>query len=136
VSLLACATLSCRADKPSSQQAPADNGWNVFIITIDTLRADHLPPYGHSTGATPALTRLAAEGTTFRWAFTPVPLTLPAHASLLTGMQPFRHGIRDNGGFYLDSQQRTLASTLKERWSDNRAGRKKPSPHETSDPDR
>lgn len=115
VSLLACLTLTCRADEPSLRSAPAGKGWNVFIVTIDTLRADRLPAYGYSSGATPAITRLAAEGTTFRWAFTPVPLTLPAHASVLTGMQPFRHGIRDNGAFYLDSQQRTLASMLKER---------------------
>ena len=73
------------------------------------------PRYGAAGVTTPAITQLAAEGTTFEWAFTPVPLTLPAHASIFTGLQPFRHGVRNNGGFYLDAQRATLASTLKER---------------------
>ena len=100
---------------PGAAQPGAANDWNVLVITIDTLRADRLPMYGAAGVETPAISRLAAEGATFQWAFTPVPLTLPAHASIFTGLQPFRHGVRDNGGFYLDSAQRTLASTLKGR---------------------
>lgn len=84
-------------------------GSNLLLITIDTLRADHLPAYGYDGVATPAISRLAREGIVFRNAFTPVPLTLPAHSSLLTGLLPFSHGVRDNGGFYLDSSAHTLA---------------------------
>ena len=115
LSLVACVVSACRDTTPGGPQTRTPKDWNVFVITIDTLRADRLPSYGAAGVATPAIARLAAEGTTFEWAFTPVPLTLPAHASIFTGTHPFRHGVRNNGGFYLDSQQRTLASTLKER---------------------
>ena len=70
-----------------SQDAPR----NVLIITIDTLRAD-----APNEADTPALMELARRGTRFVSARTPVPLTLPAHASLLTGSDPRRHGLRTN----------------------------------------
>ncbi|HEX9637028.1 MAG TPA: sulfatase-like hydrolase/transferase [Acidobacteriota bacterium] len=70
---------------------------NVLLVTIDTLRADRVGCYGDRSGATPHLDRLAAEGVRFALALAPTPLTLPSHASLLTGLYPFRTQARDNG---------------------------------------
>jgi len=70
---------------------------NVLLISIDTLRADRVGAYGYRRAATPNLDRLAREGVLFERVITPVPLTLPAHASLLTSLYPPRHGVRDNG---------------------------------------
>jgi len=86
----------------------------IVLISIDTLRADHLAAYGYRGGSTPALDRLAASGIVFDDAFSQVPLTLPSHASLLTGRLPTRTGVRDNIGFTLGADQQTLAARLKE----------------------
>lgn len=88
---------------------------NVLLITIDTLRADHLAAYGYSAIETPHLDRLASESMVFERVVSPVPLTLPSHASILTGTYPLYHGIRDNAGFVLGSQQLSLAEVLKEQ---------------------
>src|SRR5262245_47272891 len=87
---------------------------NVLLVTIDTLRADHLGCYGAKT-KTPTLDALAAEGVLFEKALSHVPLTLPSHASLFTGTYPIAHGIRDNGAFRLAETHRTLASLFRER---------------------
>ena len=63
---------------------------NVLLMTIDTLRWDHVGAYGSAAGATPAIDRLAAKGTRFDTAIAHVPLTAPAHASILTGLTPLR----------------------------------------------
>src|SRR5919109_1064993 len=78
---------------------------NVIVITADTLRADKLGAYGNTRIATPNIDRLASEGVLFEQATTVVPLTLPAHASIFTGTYPLFHGVRDNGGYYLDPAQ-------------------------------
>jgi arylsulfatase A-like enzyme/tetratricopeptide (TPR) repeat protein len=83
---------------------------SVVLVSIDTLRADHLPAYGYAAGTTPAIDALAREGIVFEDAYSHCPLTLPAHASMLTGLIPPRHGVRDNAGFTLDSSKRTLAA--------------------------
>jgi arylsulfatase len=84
-------------------------GSSVVLVSIDTLRADHLPAYGYAAGATPALDRLAREGILFEDVFSQCPTTLPSHTSLLTGLLPAHHGVRDNVGFTLGSGPRTLA---------------------------
>ena len=84
----------------------------LVIVTIDTVRADHLGAYGATAGRTPALDRLAAEGVVFEDATSVAPLTLPAHCSLFTGLLPPRHGVRDNADPPLDSSYETLAETL------------------------
>jgi arylsulfatase A-like enzyme/Tfp pilus assembly protein PilF len=74
----------------------------VVLISIDTLRADRLPIYGYPAGRTPAIDALAADGVVLDRAYTTYPLTLPAHASLLSGRYPQQHGVRDNAGFRFD----------------------------------
>jgi choline-sulfatase len=85
---------------------------HVLLVTIDTLRADHLGCYGDKGAETPVLDGLAAGGTRFAVAVAHVPLTTPSHASILTGLTPLRHGIRDNGGFALPEGIPTLATLL------------------------
>lgn len=85
---------------------------SVLLISVDTLRADRLGSYGHAAAATPVLDGLAARGLRFTNAATTVPLTLPAHTSLLTGTFPTFHGVRDNGGFYAADTLTTLAEVL------------------------
>lgn len=91
---------------------PARVPENVVLITIDTLRPDHLGCYGYRAIQTPNLDALAARGTRFAAAVTAAPLTLPAHASILTGTYPPVHGVRDMGGFVLGATPPTLASLL------------------------
>jgi arylsulfatase A-like enzyme/Flp pilus assembly protein TadD len=88
-------------------------GANVLLVTIDTLRQDRVGAYGKISGLTPTLDRLAAAGVRFSHAFTTVPLTLPAHASILTGLSPNGHGIHNNTRVRLDARVPTLATLLK-----------------------
>ena len=87
----------------------------VVLVSVDTLRADHLPAYGYSAVATPALDALARDAIVYDNAVSQVPLTLPSHASLLTGLYPFENGVRDNLGYRLDAARPTLASFLSAR---------------------
>nr|MBA3269188.1 sulfatase-like hydrolase/transferase [Acidobacteriota bacterium] len=85
---------------------------NVLLITLDTTRADRIGSYGYAAGSTPHLDRLAAGGVRFDHALSPAPLTLPAHASLMTGRQPYAHGVRNNGYFTLSADVPTLAEAF------------------------
>jgi arylsulfatase A-like enzyme/Flp pilus assembly protein TadD len=85
---------------------------NVLLITIDTLRADHVGSYGYSKGTTPTLDALAAEGVRFATPVSPTPLTLPSHASIFTGRFPPGHAVRHNGMFRLDPSVETLAERM------------------------
>lgn len=85
---------------------------NVLLLTIDTLRADALGSYG-GRAATPNLDRLAGRGVRFDFAHAHAVMTLPSHASILTGQYPFQHGIRDNSGFRLAAGTATLATRLR-----------------------
>jgi arylsulfatase A-like enzyme/Flp pilus assembly protein TadD len=94
---------------------PADkSAANVIVITIDTLRADHLGCYGYKQIKTPNIDALAADGARFEHAYTPVPVTLPAHTVIFTGTYPIRSGMHDFSANQLNPQQPTLASVLKE----------------------
>jgi len=86
---------------------------NIVLITIDTLRSDRLGCYGYSLADTPNIDRLAADGIRFKTAVAQVPLTLPSHATILTGTLPTVHGVRDNVGYKLGPEQRTLGELLK-----------------------
>jgi arylsulfatase A-like enzyme/Flp pilus assembly protein TadD len=85
----------------------------VVLISVDTLRADHLPVYGYTKVRTPAIDALAADGIVFERAYAHVPQTLPSHASILTGQLPFETGVRDNIGFTVRGDQETLAGRLR-----------------------
>ena len=87
---------------------------NLVIVTLDTTRADRIGCYGAKDVATPSLDALAARGVRFDAAVSPMPLTLPAHCTLFTGLLPGAHGVRDNGGFKLAAEHVTLAEVLKE----------------------
>jgi len=86
---------------------------NLLLVTIDTLRADHVGAYGDRAARTPTLDALAARGARFAHAQSPVPLTGPSHATILTGLYPPVHGVRDNVVFSLDARHRALATVLK-----------------------
>src|SRR4051794_12998256 len=89
---------------------PAD--LNLLIVTLDTTRADRIHAYGFDGVETPNLDRLAHDGVLFEQAISSAPLTLPAHSSIFTGTFPPAHGVRDNGGFFLDEAQTTIAERL------------------------
>ena len=97
--------------RPSS--SPADGP--IILISIDTLRADHLPAYGYTKVRTPNIDALAAAGTVFERAYAHAPQTLPAHASILSGQLPFEHGVRDNVGFTVKAGQWFVQRALQER---------------------
>jgi arylsulfatase A-like enzyme/Tfp pilus assembly protein PilF len=88
-------------------------GYNVLLVTIDTLRVDRVGAYGNRAGLTPTLDRLAASGVRYAHAYSHVPMTLPAHTSILTGLTPPRSGVRNNTTFKLDEHVPTLATFLK-----------------------
>jgi arylsulfatase A-like enzyme/Tfp pilus assembly protein PilF len=93
-------------DSRASQNAHSPN---VLLITIDTLRADHLGCYGYPQGATPAIDGLAKQSAKYDHAYAAVPLTLPSHAALLTSTYPFTNGVRDQPGFRLAGGIPTVA---------------------------
>lgn len=103
-------------NKGSSKKGPGTfPGMNVLLFTLDTTRADHIGCYGYTNIRTPNIDGLAAGGVMFRNATAQVPLTLPSHSSIFTGTYPFVHGVRDNGGFYLEPENVTLAEILKQK---------------------
>lgn len=100
--------------RPGSTQALllTAPGQNLLIITIDTLRADALGAYG-GRAATPNLDRLARAGIRYTFAHAHAVMTLPSHATIMTGRYPFEHGVRDNSGFRLDDPAETLAEAAR-----------------------
>lgn len=97
-----------------ARRGPAlPSGGNVLVVSIDTLRADRVGALGGPPGLTPNLDRLAARGAVFTNAFTPAPLTLPAHTSLFSGRWPFRHGVRVNGTDRVDDAVPLLAAEFR-----------------------
>ena len=95
-------------------RSPEFPGAPVVLVSIDTLRADHLPAYGHAKVATPNIDALQRDSILFENAYSQVPLTLPSHLSMLTGLLPAEHGVRTNLGYHFDgSAHPTLARTLR-----------------------
>jgi len=86
---------------------------NVLLISIDTCRADHLSCYGFGRETTPNIDNIARRGVLFENAVSPVPITLPAHCSMLTGTIPPYHGVHKNASFKLDDSNVTLAELLR-----------------------
>ncbi len=87
---------------------------NVVLVTIDTVRADHVGCYGGKEAQTPTLDSLARDGVVFERAISQVPLTWPSHAVILTGMYPFQNGVQDFTGQPLAPQLRSVAQAFKQ----------------------
>ena len=81
---------------------------NLLLVTVDTLRADRVGV----SGLTPTLDALGARGLSFSHAYAHAPVTLPSHASIMTGLTPPAHGVRDNGSYRLAEARTTLADKL------------------------
>ncbi len=109
-SLLALGLLAASCSR--SMGVPTFKNAPVVLISIDTMRADRLPAYGYGKIRTPNLDRLLPEAWLFENAYTPCPMTAPAHTSMLTGQIPPEHGVRNNAGFVFDGKAHTSLPTL------------------------
>lgn len=106
---------SCGRGSPDSERPSA------ILITLDTTRADALGSYGRKPSLTPHLDALAAESVVYDFAHTVAPITLPSHASMLTGLYPVRHTVRDNGVAPVPQSARTVAEAAREAGYDTAA---------------
>lgn len=119
---------ACRRDDEPAKQPPSSlaqfqsrltpgelKGWNFLLVTLDTVRVDHIGCYGYARAETPTIDALAARGAQFDHAVADVPSTLPSHSTIMTGLQAPNHGARTNGHFTLGPEITTLAEVLKER---------------------
>jgi arylsulfatase A-like enzyme len=111
--LCALAGAGCRRSSESIARAPVRP--NLLLLTLDTTRADRLGCYGYSNAVTPNLNGLAEAGVLFEDAQSSVPVTLPSHTTMLTGLQPPEHGVRVNGETALATNVPTLAEILRTR---------------------
>ncbi|MBU0754373.1 MAG: sulfatase-like hydrolase/transferase, partial [Planctomycetes bacterium] len=113
-----CLAASCSKEKKTDLGAAR---CNLLLITLDTTRADRLGCYGYEKAQTPALDRLAGEGVRFEQAFSNVPLTLPSHATIFTGLYPMEHGLRVNGRAALGAATGTMAEQFRDQGYDTGA---------------
>lgn len=102
--LLACGAVEVAPVAP-------DDRPSLLLVTIDTLRADAVGSYG-AEHATPTLDALATRGVRFTRTYSPAPITLPSHSSMMTGLRPPAHGVRNNGSYVLGDDAQTLAERL------------------------
>jgi choline-sulfatase len=124
--LTAVLLLTACQEKPkttqnTSAEVPRLHPLNVVVVTVDTLRPDHLHSYGYPNIETPALDGIAQRGVMFENAVAQTPLTPPSHASIFTGQNPNVHKVRNTGGFVLQSSARPLARILQEQGWDTAA---------------
>jgi len=103
---------SGKVSGPAEHRRATRAARNVVLVTIDTLRTDRISCYGSDRLDTPNIDRFAEEGVRFTNAATTVPFTLPAHSSILTGLYPPGHGVRENVGYTIDGRVPTLAEVL------------------------
>src|SRR4051794_39282452 len=103
---------ACRREPPRAVFPSAP----VILISVDTLRSDHLPAYGYAGVKTPNIDALRRDSILFQRAYSHCPMTLPSHLSILTGLLPPEHGVRNNIGYRFDGTKfRTLAAVLRAR---------------------
>lgn len=112
--LLCCVALLPFPGWPQTQRTASRGKPNVVLITIDTLRADHLGCYGYSKIQTPTLDGLARDGILFENAVSQVPLTWPSHTVILTGTYPFQNGVQDFTNQPLDGRFRSVAQAFQQ----------------------
>ncbi|HTU52056.1 MAG TPA: sulfatase-like hydrolase/transferase [Acidobacteriaceae bacterium] len=110
--LAVAALVSCKSTPRHNPAAAALKPINVVLITLDTVRADHLHCYGNERIKTPNIDAVAAGGVLFEKAVAQTPLTQPSHASMFTGENPNVHNVRDTGGFALQPSSVTMATIL------------------------
>lgn len=102
------------ACKPTAAPLDASEGRpNILLVTFDTTRADHIGCYGDHSASTPTLDGLARRGVRYAHCYATAPITLPSHTSVLTGLYPYHHKVRDNGAGPLDPAIETLAEVLR-----------------------
>ena len=107
--------VACRGEQ-SATSPSTYAGAPVILISIDTLRADRLPVYGYRAIETPAIDAFARDAVVFDDAWSHCPMTLPSHVSMLTGLLPTEHGVRNNLGFAFDAAKHAnLPSLLRAR---------------------
>jgi arylsulfatase A-like enzyme/Tfp pilus assembly protein PilF len=109
IAVAAAALLAVRWRAPARPTVPPD----VLLVTVDTLRADHVGAYGYRDAATPVIDSLASRGARFAQAIAATPLTLPSHASIFTASTPPRHGVRDNVGFVMGTTMPMMAERFR-----------------------
>ena len=107
---------SLSAEPPAEPALPAGdgNGLNLLLLSVDTLRADHLGAYGYGPPTSPMIDRLAETGTLFEQAYAPRGLTWPSLVSLMTSRYPVQHGVRTNA-MKVDESELTLAEILRDK---------------------
>jgi arylsulfatase A-like enzyme/Flp pilus assembly protein TadD len=111
--LIACGFLTLFCAQPEQRRANSSAPpQNLLLITVDTVRADHIGVYGNAAAETPVLDQLAKEGVRFDSAMSAVPLTLPSHATILSGLNPPHHGLRNNAAGRFPTDRETLATLL------------------------
>ena len=111
--MLFLSLLGCFGSSSPEPEAAVGPRPDIVLVTLDTTRADRLGCYGYEKGDTPVLDALCNSGRRYARAYSPIPLTIPSHAAMFTGIQPARLGIRDNGDGKLDEEDLTLAEILK-----------------------
>ena len=98
-----------------SREEPSAAGMNLLVITLDTTRADRIGVYGNRDARTPNLDSLARSGVRIETCYSSVPLTLPSHSTMFTGLYPVGHRVRNNGTYYLSPEAFTLAEAFQSR---------------------
>jgi arylsulfatase A-like enzyme/Flp pilus assembly protein TadD len=111
---LALLLLACNGREKATPPSSAPPG-DIILVTIDTWRADAAGFAGNARVQTPFLDSLAARGIVFTNAHAHNVITLPSHANILTGLNPYQHGVRENAGFVLDAKHTTVAERLREQ---------------------
>lgn len=108
LALLAVLGLGCSGEPELS----VPEGTPIVLISVDTLRSDRLPAYGYGGVDTPAIDQFRADSILFERAYSHVPLTLPSHTSIFSGLLPSTHGVRDNLGYTIDTTRAPLLQQI------------------------
>src|SRR3989442_155065 len=122
--LAVCLLASCKRSESGIAAAESSQNLrplNLVVVTVDTLRPDHLHCYRYQKIETPSIDAIAQTGVVFEDAVTQTPLTPPSHASIFTGMYPTAHHVRNTGGFILQPSSITLATILQRQGWDTAA---------------
>ncbi len=109
----ALALVSCARERTPTSPAPPSGPPDVLLITLDTFRADRAGCMGNPAGITPTLDAALRRGILASNAFAPAPLTAISHASLLTGLEPPEHGVRENAIYRLPDSLKTIPGLLR-----------------------